>query len=72
MVLPAALDDTVTALEGNITDLSTLQGQIDALPPSPTTDQLVPIVQSLKNITDSLTANLNTFVGVVKTIRLNQ
>jgi hypothetical protein len=72
MVLPAALDDTVTALEGNITDLSTLQGQIDALPASPTTDQLVPIVQSLKDITDSLTANLNTFVGVVKTIRLNQ
>jgi hypothetical protein len=72
MVLPAALDDTVTALEGNITDLSTLQGQIDALPASPTTDQLVPIVQSLKDITDSLTSNLNTFVGVVKTIRLNQ
>jgi hypothetical protein len=72
MVLPAALDDTVTALETNITDLSTLQGQIDALPASPTTDQLVPIVQSLKDITDSLTSNLNTFVGVVKTIRLNQ
>lgn len=72
MVLPTSLDDTVTALEANISDLATLQTTIDALPATPPTDDLVPIIQTLKDITHYLTTNINTFVGVIKTIRLNQ
>ena len=72
MVLPLEIDDTVTGIKASAADLVALQTAIDALAPSPPTDDLVPIVQSLKDITATLNVNLQTFISVIQKVRVGQ
>lgn len=53
-------------------DITGVQSSIDALGASPPTDSLVPIIQSLKDITNSLSSTTQDFINLVKSVRINQ